>query len=157
MSDIQTITMTQQGYDALVAELQELKDDKLPAAIARLSLARSYGDLSENAEYHSAKEDLDMLNGRISELEYLVAQAQVVTTSTVNGHVSMGSQVVVELEGKDGHHIFHIVGEWEADPSQKKISEKSPLGQALVGKKAGESVAVEVPAGKVIYKIREVK
>jgi transcription elongation factor GreA len=149
--------MTQQGYDTLVAELQELKDDKLPAAIARLSLARSYGDLSENAEYHSAKEDLDMLNGRISELEYLVSQAQVVTTTTVNGHVSMGSQVVVEVDGKNGHHTFHIVGEWEADPSQKKISEKSPLGQALVGKKAGESVTVEVPAGKVIYKIREVK
>lgn len=156
MSDPQTITMTQQGYDALVAELNELKEDKLPKAIARLSLARSNGDLSENAEYHAAKEDLAMLNGRISELEYLVAQAQVVVPTASNGHVSVGSKVIVELAGRKGNHTFHIVGEWEADPAQKKISEKSPLGQALVGKKAGESVDVEVPAGKVIYRIKEV-
>jgi transcription elongation factor GreA len=157
MSEPQTITMTQQGYDALVAELNDLKEVKSPAAIARLALARSYGDLSENAEYHSAKEDLAMLEGRISELEYLVAQAQVITTAPTNGHVSVGSQVLVELKGKDGSHVFHIVGEWEADPSQKKISEKSPLGQALVGKKAGDSVTVDIPAGKVIYKIKSVK
>lgn len=156
MSDTQAITMTQQGYDALVTELKELKEEKLPAAIARLSLARSYGDLSENAEYHSAKEDLAMLSGRISELEYLVAQAQVIAPQVANGKVGVGSQVIVMLEGK-GAHTFHIVGEWEADPSKKKISEKSPLGQALVGKKAGERVAVDIPAGKVIYQIQEVK
>lgn len=156
MSDTQTITMTQQGFDALQAELTELKDIKLPAAISRLALARSYGDLSENAEYHSAKEDLDMLNGRIAELEFLVAQAQVVVPTKSNGLVSLGSQVIVELEGKNGSHTFHIVGEWEADPTKKKISEKSPLGQALLGKKAGESVDVDVPAGKVIYRIKEV-
>lgn len=157
MSDTQTITMTQDGYDALVAELNELKNVKLPAAIARLALARSYGDLSENAEYHAAKEDLAMLEGRIAELEYLVAQAQVITATKPNGHVSVGSQVIVELTGKKGSHVFHIVGEWEADPSQKKISEKSPLGQALLGKKAGQKVDVEVPAGKVVYQIKEVK
>ncbi len=156
MSETQTITMTQQGYDAVVAELQELKEIKLPTAIDRLALARSYGDLSENAEYHSAKEDLDMLNGRISEIEFLVSQAQIVTTNT-NGNVGVGSEVLVELEGKNKSQTFHIVGEWEADPTKMKISEKSPLGQALVGKKAGDKVEVEIPAGKVIYQIKTIK
>lgn len=156
MSDTQTITMTQQGYDALVTELQELKEEKLPKAIARLALARSQGDLSENSEYHAAKEDLAMLQGRISELEYLIAQAKVVAPSKPNGKVSLGSKVIVQVGTKSGAHTFHIVGEFEADPMKQKISEKSPLGQALIGKKAGESIDVEAPAGKVVYKIKEV-
>lgn len=154
--DVQMIAMTQAGYDALVQELTELKDVKIPVATDRLALARSHGDLSENSEYHAAKEDLAMLQGRVEELEVLLQRAQIVQPQK-NGSVNLGSQVVVEVNGKDGHHIFHIVGEFEADPAQKKISEKSPLGRALLGKKIGESVEVEVPAGKVVYIVKEVK
>lgn len=159
MSDqSQTIAMTQTGYDALVVELQELTDVKIPTAIKRLSLARSHGDLSENAEYHAAKEDLAFLEGRKDELDVLIQRAEVIRSEDIApGFIGMGSQVIVDIGGKGKPHTFHIVGEWEADPSQKKISSKSPLGEALVGKKAGDSVEVEVPAGKVIYSIQEVK
>ena len=158
MSDLsQTIAMTQSGYDTLVAELQELTEVKIPAAIKRLALARSHGDLSENSEYHAAKEDLAFLEGRKDELDMLIQRAEIVgKDETQKGIVGIGSQVMVEVDGKGKHHTYHIVGEWEADPSQKKISAKSPLGVALLGKKAGENVEVEVPAGKVIYSIREV-
>jgi len=159
MSDqSQTIAMTQTGYDAMVTELHELTDVKIPTAIKRLALARSHGDLSENAEYHAAKEDLAFLEGRKDELDILIQRAEVIHSEDIApGIVGMGSQVIVDIGGKGKHHTFHIVGEWEADPSQKKISSKSPLGEALVGKKAGDSVEVEVPAGKVIYSIQEVK
>lgn len=150
-----TVQMTQQGYDELVAEMQELKDVKIPAAIDRVAQARSYGDLSENSEYHAAREDLAVLNGRLEEIEFLMQRAEVVTT-TGNGFVGVGSKVIVKIGGKDSLHTFHIVGEWEADPAEKKISEKSPLGQALSGKKKGDKVEFEAPAGKVVYHIQEV-
>lgn len=156
MTDQQTVSMTQQGYDALVLELAELKETKLPAAIQRVTDARAHGDLSENSEYHAAREDLAVIYGRLEEIEFLIQRAEVVDT-VQNGRVNIGSQVVVEIQGQDGHHTFHIVGEWEADPTQRKISEKSPLGQALSGKKKGDRVELEVPAGKVIYSIHEVK
>lgn len=156
MTDQQTVSMTQQGYDALVLELSELKETKLPAAIQRVADARAHGDLSENSEYHAAREDLAVIYGRVEEIEFLIQRAEVIE-SVQNGTVNIGSQVIVEIEGQDGHHTFHIVGEWEADPTQRKISEKSPLGQALSGKKKGDRVELEVPAGKVIYSIHEVK
>lgn len=148
--------MTQEGYDTLTAELTELRDVKIPAAIQRVSDARAHGDLSENSEYHAAREDLAVLNGRLDEIEFLLQRAQVVTATT-NGQIGIGAKVVVQIEGQDGVHEFHIVGEWEADPMKKKISEKSPLGQALSGKKKGDRVEFEAPAGKVVYKISEIK
>jgi transcription elongation factor GreA len=152
----QVVQMTQQGYDELIAEVQELKDVKIPAAIERVAQARSYGDLSENSEYHAAREDLAVLNGRLEEIEFLIRRAQVVTA---NGSrtVGVGSKVVVKIAGKNPEHVFHVVGEWEADPAEKKISEKSPLGQALSGKKKGDQVEFEAPAGKVVYHIQDVK
>lgn len=152
----QTVQMTQQGYDELQIELTELRDVKIPAAIERVAQARSYGDLSENSEYHAAREDLAVLNGRLEEIEYLIQRAQVVTVQ-VTGQVGIGSKVVVKVGDKDALHTFHIVGEWEADPMEKKISEKSPLGQALSGKQKGDKIEFEAPAGKVIYHIHEVK
>lgn len=157
MSDIQTISITQQGYDELVAERDEIRDVKLPAAIERVSAARAHGDLSENAEYHAAKEDLSMLEGRLDELESLVQRAKVVQPQQNNGTIAIGSQVTVEVDGKGKKHVYTIVGEWEADPMQKKISEKSPLGQALLGRSQGEKTEMEAPAGKIIYHIQEVK
>lgn len=156
MSDLQTLPMTQAGFDALVQERDELRDTKIPTAIARLAAARAHGDLSENAEYHAAKEDLAMLEGRLDELESLVQSAEVVDVQSANGIIGVGSQVTVVLNGKGKPHLYTIVGEWEADPVQKKISEKSPLGQALLGKKAGETTEMEAPAGKIVYHIQEV-
>lgn len=150
-----TVQMTQQGYDELIAEMQELKDVKIPAAIDRVAQARSYGDLSENSEYHAAREDLAVLNGRLEEIEFLMQRAEVVT-ATSNGMVGVGSKVIVKIGGKDALHTFHVVGEWEADPAEKKISEKSPLGQALSGKQKGDKIELEAPAGKVVYHIQEV-
>ncbi len=150
------VQMTQSGYDELVAELNELKDHKIAIAIDRVAQARAHGDLSENSEYHAAREDLAVLNGRLEEIAFLLQRAQVVTTNG-NGVVGVGSQVIVKIDQSDKEQIFHVVGEWEADPAEKKISEKSPLGQALSGKKKGDKIEFEAPAGKVIYHIQAVK
>ncbi len=153
MTDLIKIQFTATGLDELKLELVDLQTKKLPAAIDRVSRARDFGDLSENAEYHAAKEELSFIEGRIEELENIVAKAYVVSkkdTSTID----IGCRVTVELSGKE--HTYDVVGEWEADPMKKKISHTSPLGQALVGKKKGETVEFEAPAGKVIYKIKKI-
>lgn len=149
------VVLTQEGYDEIVAELSELKEKKLPVAIERVATARSFGDLSENSEYHAAREDLAFMEGRISELEVLVNKAKVVKTKKGRTTVAVGSTVTVHI-GKS-KHTYKIVGEWEANPAEKKISESSPLGTALVGKKVGEEIEVEAPAGKVKYKIAEIE
>jgi transcription elongation factor GreA len=150
-----TVKMTQEGYDALKSEFEELVNVKRPATVDRLANARSMGDLSENSDYHSAKEALEFLDGRISELEVVLANAQVMSGGGADGEVGMGAKVTVKTNGST--HTFHIVGEWEADPKEKKISHESPLGQALVGKRVGEQVEVQAPAGKVQYTIVSVE
>ncbi len=155
MADEHVVQLTQQGYNELVAELEELKQTKLPAAINRVALARSQGDLRENSEYHAAREELAMLEGRRDELENVLQRAEIIQKSA-NGIVELGSGVEVEVNGGSTKHTFYIVGEWEADPREKKISEKSPLGTALKGKKAGEEVSIDAPAGTITYKIHNV-
>ncbi|MEP7166552.1 MAG: transcription elongation factor GreA [Candidatus Woesebacteria bacterium] len=145
------VVLTQDGYDDLVAELTDIKTTKLPVAIERVATARSFGDLSENSEYHAAREDLAFMEGRLSELEVLVSKAKVIKTKKGRTTVGLGSTVTVHI-GK-AKHIYQIVGEWEANPSEKKISESSPLGKALVGRKEGEEVEVEAPAGKIKYRV----
>jgi len=152
MTDLK-IQFTVSGLAEIKAELEELKDKKLPAAIDRVARARDFGDLSENAEYHAAKEELSFLEGRVEELEDIVGKATVVQQNGSDA-VDIGCQVTVEIKGKE--HVYHIVGEWEADPINKKISHTSPLGKALVGKKKGDAVEFEAPAGKVIYKIKKI-
>lgn len=157
MNDQQiAVQMTQQGYDELVAERDELQNQKIPTAIDRVALARSFGDLSENAEYHAAREDLAMLQGRLEELEELINRSQVIQASK-NGTVALGSKVILQLADKKGDHVYMVVGEWEADPTERKISEKSPLGTALLGKTKGEKIEIEAPAGKVVYTIVDVQ
>lgn len=155
MADDHIVQLTQQGYDELVAELEELTQGKIPTAINRVALARSQGDLRENSEYHAAREELAMLEGKRDELEAIVQHAQIIT-KTNGDTVGLGSEVEVEINGQGGRHLFAIVGEWEANPREKKISEKSPLGQALQGKKAGDEVAIQAPAGTLTYTIRKV-
>lgn len=149
------VVLTQEGYDELVAELTDIKQTKLQKAIDRVATARSFGDLSENSEYHAAREDLAFMEGRLSELEMLVAKAKVVKARKGKNTVGVGSTVTVHI-GKT-KHTYKIVGEWEANPAEKKISESSPLGQALVGRKVGEEIEVEAPAGKIKYKVAEIE
>ena len=153
---IQRVQMTPLGYRQLVDELEQLEKTKRPEAIERLSKARDFGDLSENAEYHSAKDDLSALEGRIEELKDILTRVIVVDIAkSSEGSVGLGSMVHIEVNGNT--HEFTIVGEWEADPAAKKISHESPLGKALMGKKVGETVEVEAPSGTISYAIKEVK
>lgn len=146
------VKVTKQGLEELKRELSELRDVKRPYLVDRLANARGQGDLSENSDYQSAREELEFLDGRIDELEEVLKNADVVSGNG-NGHsgIGVGTKVTVKANGKQT--IFDIVGEWEADPINKKISHDSPLGLALLGKKVGEKAEVEAPAGKVIYEI----
>lgn len=146
-----TVQMTQVGLEALNAELIQLRDEKRPALVERLSRARSEGDLSENSDYISAREELEFLDGRISELEEVVANASVVAKPVNGSGVGVGTKVTVGVNGTK--LVFTIVGEWEANPAERKISPDSPLGQSLIGKQVGQRVEVEAPIGKVVYEI----
>ena len=148
--------MTPLGYRQLVDELELLEKTNLPEAIERLSKARDFGDLSENAEYHSAKEALSTMEGRVEELKDILTRVTVVDVQKSGlDMVGMGSMVQIEVNGSS--HEFTIVGEWEADPAAKKISHESPLGKALLGKKVGDDVQVDAPSGTITYLIKEVK
>lgn len=144
------VLMTKEGLVQLQAEHDDLLNKKRPDAVNRLAAARELGDLSENSEYAAAKQDLAFIDGRIAELEEILHGAKVVTNHS-KGAVDVGCKVTLTINGKK--EIFTLVGEWEADPMQKKISHESPLGKALLGKKVGEEVLVEAPAGNVNYKI----
>lgn len=150
MNTVQKIVMTREGLSELKKELDELVNSKRPEAVSRLSVARGQGDLSENSEYAAAKQDLAFIDGRIAELEKVISEAQVVSNHS-KSKVDVGSRVTLHVNGKKD--TFTIVGEWEADPMQKKISNSSPLGKALLGKKVGEKIEVEAPVGKIAYKI----
>lgn len=147
--------LTQEGFEQLRQELENLRA-KRPLLVDRLSNARSMGDLSENNDYHNARESLEFLDNQIFDLEDLIKNADVVKSTLGNGsEVVLGSKVKVGINGSQ--HVFHIVGEWEADPQEKKISHESPLGRALVGKRVGEKVEVEAPAGKITYTVLEIE
>jgi len=113
------------------------------------------GDLSENAEYTVAREELSFVDGRIGELEELLKQVEIISSNKSHSAVKLGSTVTVAVDGKK--ESFVVVGEWEADPKEKKISHESPLGSALIGKKVGEKVEVEAPAGKITYTVDSIK
>ncbi|NTU72637.1 transcription elongation factor GreA [Candidatus Roizmanbacteria bacterium] len=146
---------TQEGYNKLQLEHDDLVKNKRSAAIDRLQKARAMGDLSENSEYVAAKEDLAFVEGRIQELEELFKYAEIVEQTVQEGVADLGSKITVDINGKQV--VFTLVGEFEADPAQRKLSQTSPIGQALFGKKIGESVEIEVPAGKLLYKILDIQ
>lgn len=151
--------LTQVGYEDIEKELKELEEVRLPAIIKRVEAARAYGDLSENSEYHSAKEDQELIETRIAELRDILANATIVKQSHKLSQVGIGSEVTVCVKSKKSERkmVLHIVGEFEADPKKGKISSASPLGHALIGRKKDDKVEVEAPAGKVIYEILEIK
>lgn len=153
--DDQKILLTEDGLEALKKELDDLVSVKRPKAVARLAAAKAEGDLSENSEYSASIEELSFIDGRIDELEGIVRQAKtVVVDGKKKSVVDVGCKVTVHVN--KSKHVFHIVGEWEADPREKKISHSSPLGKALVGRRKGDKVEVDAPAGKVMYTIMDI-
>ena len=146
--------ITKQGLVALEEELKNLVEEKRPKLVDRLANARSQGDLSENSDYQGARDDLEFLDGRIAELQGVIASAEIIEGNNNRGAVDVGTKVTLKVNGSE--HIYEIVGDWEADPSEKKISHTSPLGQALVGQKKGNKVKVEAPAGNLTYEILKI-
>jgi transcription elongation factor GreA len=144
--------LTPEGADKLRKELKELKGPRRNELAARLRHAVSQGDLSENADYISAKEDQAFLEGRIQELDLILAEATIVDHKSRSAFVEVGSTVVVQNENK-AEETFHIVGEKEADPGNGKISNKSPIGKSLMGKRIGEVAVAVTPGGSLEFKI----
>ncbi|MBI2621929.1 MAG: transcription elongation factor GreA [Candidatus Levybacteria bacterium] len=151
--DTKKIYLTREGLGELKKEYEELTKTKRPEVLSRVSAARNMGDLSENAEYTVAREELSFIDGRIDELEELLKQV-VLINNNHSSTVKLGSTVRVNTDS--GQEAFTVVGEWEADPKERKISHESPLGKALLGKKVGEKVEVEAPAGKIVYTIEAI-
>lgn len=152
--DDKQIFLTKEGLAELKDEHEELTKVKRPKAVERIAAARSQGDLAENSEYASARDELSFIDGRIEELEGLLKHAKVireVNGKKGHGEVKLGSKVTLAVNGK--REIFTLVGEWEADPMEKKISHDSPLGRALLGKTVGDKVEVAAPVGKVLYAV----
>ncbi|HSX09445.1 MAG TPA: transcription elongation factor GreA [Candidatus Saccharimonadales bacterium] len=150
------VYLTKKGFEDLKKEYDEMLNKKRPEVVERLSAAREMGDLSENAEYTAAREELAFIDGRLEELEELLKQAELISDDNHKTQsVDLGSEVAVKIGGKD--ETFTVVGEWEADPIEKKISHESPLGKALLGKAVGDEVHVEAPAGTMTYKIVSIK
>jgi len=152
----ETIKITKQGLEELNAELKDFQEVKLPAATARKAEASKQGDLRENSEYQNAKEEQDFVQARIGEIVEILSKIEVVSESKNSSKVSIGSHVKVQLKGQKKSLTYHIVGEYEADPREGKISSVSPLGKALFGKKKGDAVKFEAPAGTIEYLIEEI-
>jgi transcription elongation factor GreA len=155
---MEKIPMTADGFVRLEDELKRLKTVERPAVARALEEARAHGDLSENAEYHAAKERQAFIESRMAELETKISRAQVIdTTSLSGGTVKFGATVTVQAEDEKDKLKFQIVGEDEADVKSKRLSVKSPLARALIGKKAGDEVEVATPGGGKLYEVIKVE
>jgi len=148
--------LTAEGADKLKAELTELKGPRREELAKRLRSAIQMGDLSENADYHKAKEDQGFLEGRIQEIEYLLRNAVIIEKSPSKDAVSVGSHVTIQ-ESSFPAETYHMVGAKEADPRNGKISNESPIGRALMDHKVGDLVEVETPSGKIKLKILKIE
>jgi transcription elongation factor GreA len=147
----QRTPMTRQGFERLKAELERLKREERPRITRAIAEARSHGDLSENAEYHAAREKQSFLEGRIVELEDKLSRAEVIEPPTDGSRVTFGS--TVRLQEGDREVRYWIVGSDEADPGRGKISVLSPLARTLIGKEVGDAVTAQVPGGKKTFEI----
>ena len=153
---MEKIPLTRAGYDKLDAELKHLKSVERPEIIAAISEARAHGDLSENAEYHSAKEKQSFIEGRIKELEGVISLAEVIDTSRLSGAIKFGAHVRLVDADTDEERSYQIVGEYEADIEKGRLNIKSPLARALIGKGVGDSVEVRTPGGEKSYEVLSV-
>lgn len=150
--------ITVEAFKKLEQELKDLKTVQRPAVIAAIAEARAHGDLSENAEYHAAREKQSFIEGRIMELEDKTARAEVIDITKISGTmVRFGAHVHLVDEDSEEEILYQIVGEYEADISARRISIVSPLARALIGKEKGDSVDVQTPGGVRYYEIIEVR
>lgn len=157
MNPMEKIPMTQEGHTALNVELKNLKSVERPAIIRAVAEAREHGDLSENAEYHSAREKHSFIEGRIKELEGIVSLSEVIDPATLSGTIKFGATVTLVDEDTDAEKTYQVVGEPEADIESGKLNIKSPLARALIGKDEGDSVEVRTPGGVKSYEILTIK
>ena len=153
---MEKIPMTPTGYSALDAELKHLRSVERPSVIKAIAEAREHGDLSETAEYHSAREKQSFIEGRIKELEGILGLAQVIDPKTLSGPIKFGATVVLIDEDTEEEKTYQIVGESEADIEKGLLNIKSPLARALIGKDEGDSVEVKTPGGSKDYEITKV-
>jgi len=148
--------MTSSGYNDLDMELKKLRSIERPAIIKAIAEAREHGDLSENAEYHSAREKQSFIEGRIKELESIIGLADIIDISKLSGAIKFGASVKLVDEDSDLEVTYKFVGEFEADLEKKLLNIKSPLAQALIGKDVGDSVDVKTPGGVKSYEVLEI-
>ncbi len=150
--------MTAPGLQRLEDELRKLKSEERPAVIRAIAEARSHGDLSENAEYHAARERQSFIEGRIAELEEIVSSVEVIDPASLSGdHIKFGAHVRLVDEETDKESTYQIVGLHEADIKIGRLSVSSPLAKALIGKKVGDTVSVPAPGGDRSYEVLELR
>ena len=155
---MEKVPMTVEGYKALDEDLKRLKTIERPAVIAAIAEARAHGDLSENAEYHAAKERQGWIEGQIAEIEDKMARAQVIDVSRLSGtQVKFGATVSVVDEDTEEEARYQIVGEHEADVKRGRVSVTSPIARAIIGKEMGDVVEVNTPGGVKAYEILKVE
>ncbi|MGF6862219.1 transcription elongation factor GreA [Rhodobacteraceae bacterium MBR-64] len=149
--------MTRSGHAALDAELKKLKSEERPAVIRAIAEAREHGDLSENAEYHAAREKQSFIEGRIKEIEAMLSRAEVIDPSKFSGAIKFGATVTLVDEDTDEEKTYRIVGEAEADIENNLLNIRSPLARALIGKDEGDSVEVRTPGGERRYEVLRIQ
>ncbi|MFP4273404.1 MAG: transcription elongation factor GreA [Paracoccaceae bacterium] len=154
---MEKIPMTRAGHTALEAELKHLKSEERPAIIKAIAEAREHGDLSENAEYHSAREKQSFIEGRIKELEAVLSKAEVIDPAKLSGPIKFGATVTLVDEDTDEEKTWQIVGEHEASIEKGLLNVKSPIARALIGKEEGDSVEVRTPGGEKSYEVLQVR
>ena len=153
---MEKIPMTPKGHAALEAELKNLKSVERPAIIKAIAEAREHGDLSENAEYHSAREKQSFIEGRIKELEGVLSLAEVIDPAKLSGPIKFGATVTLVDEDTDAEKTWQIVGEHEADIENGLLNIRSPIARALIGKEEGDSVEVRTPGGERSYEVLKI-
>jgi transcription elongation factor GreA len=154
---MEKIPMTRAGHTALDTELKVLKSIERPAVIRAIAEAREHGDLSENAEYHAAREKQSFIEGRIKELEALLSLAEVFDPAKLSGTIKFGATVTLIDEDTEEQHTYQIVGEQEADIERGLLNIRSPLARALIGKEEGDSIEVKTPGGQRSYEVLRVQ
>ncbi len=154
---MQRVPMTKEGYQKLKDELERLLKIERPKNIKAIAEARAHGDLSENAEYHAAREKQSFMEGRIHEMQSKLSMAQIIDTSKINqSRIAFGAKVKVLDIGADEEYLFTLVGADEADVKNGKISVSSPVGRALLGKEIGDTAVIKAPARTMEYEILEI-
>ncbi|MFN7004574.1 MAG: transcription elongation factor GreA [Roseinatronobacter sp.] len=153
---MEKIPMTRAGHSALEVELKQLKSVERPAIIKAIAEAREHGDLSENAEYHSAREKQSFIEGRIKELEGVISLAEVIDPKSLSGAIKFGATVTLVDEDTEEEKTWQIVGEHEASIEKGLLNIRSPIARALIGKEEGDSVEVRTPGGEKSYEILKI-